>query len=118
MTTYLLKVFWVVVWSALKYIVGFITALSVGFSFPETLFYNVGGGMLGVIFYLYLWEFLKKIKRRLFPRKPRHGIRISNFRRWLVKFIRKYEIYGIIVLTPILLTPPVGTLLAAAIEHN
>jgi hypothetical protein len=118
MVEYLFKVFLVVFWSAVKYIIGFVTALGFGFNFFETLVYNVAGGMTGVVIYLYLWDFMVRLRHRFFPPKPRTGIKISRFRRWLVKFIRKYEIYGIIVLTPILLTPPVGTILAASIEHN
>jgi hypothetical protein len=33
-------------------------------------------------------------------------------------FIRKYEVYGIAFLTPVLFSMPIGTILAASIEHN
>jgi hypothetical protein len=118
MWSYLLKVFIVILWSAFKYLIGFVTALGMGFNFFETLIYNVVGGMLGVVFYLYLWDFLVKFKERFFPRKQKEGIRMSKRRRWLVKFLQKYEIYGVVVLTPIILSVPIGTLLAAAFEAN
>jgi hypothetical protein len=118
MVAYILKVLTVILWSTFKYIIGFITSLGLGFGFVETLIYNVGGGMLGVIVYLYLWGFLVKLKQRFFPSKPKQGIKMSKSRRWLVKFIQKYEIYGIVILTPILLSVPVGTILAAALEDN
>jgi hypothetical protein len=35
-----------------------------------------------------------------------------------VKVILKYELYGIAFLTPILLSVPIGTLMAAALEEN
>lgn len=118
MLTYLIKVITVVLWSAFKFVFGFVTALGLGFSFIETLIYNIGGGMLGVIVYLYLWDFIIFAVRKVFPKKPKHGIKISKSRRALVKFIQKYEILGIAILTPILLSVPVGTLLAATFEDN
>jgi hypothetical protein len=39
-------------------------------------------------------------------------------KRKLVRFIKKYEVWGIAFLTPIILTPPIGTVLASSIEHN
>jgi uncharacterized membrane protein len=93
-------------------------ALGLGMSFIETLICNVGGGMLGVIVYLYLWEFMSRLRQRYFPKKPFHGIRINSTRRFVVKFIRKYELIGVAILTPLILTPPIGTLVAAALEPD
>lgn len=118
METYILKIISVVAWSAFKYIFGFITALGVGFNFVEVLITNVGGGMLGVIIYLYLWDLIVKVYRRFFPKKKKDGIKISKTKRWVVKVILKYEMYGLAFLTPLLLSVPVGTLLAAALEED
>lgn len=108
----------VVLTSAVKYIVGVITALSTGLNFLETLICTVGGGMLGVIVYLYLWELILKVYRRFFPPKRKEGIKINNTKRWIVKIIVKYELYGIAFLTPLLLSVPIGVMLAAALEPN
>lgn len=120
METYILKIASVIVWSAVKYIFGFITALGVGFNFIEVLLTNVGGGMLGVVVYLYLWDLILKIYRRFFPKKKKEGmgIKINKTRRWIVKVVLKYELYGIAFLTPLILSVPVGTLLAAALEPD
>ncbi|MCF8253310.1 MAG: small multi-drug export protein [Bacteroidia bacterium] len=114
---YLLKVLSVVVWSAIKYIVGIGMAIGFGFNQIEILVYTVGGGMLGVVFYLYLWALILNIYYRYYPKKNK-PIKFSKYKRKLVKFIRKYEVWGIALITPIILTPPVGTILAATIEHN
>ncbi|MES2558454.1 MAG: hypothetical protein V4590_01850 [Bacteroidota bacterium] len=108
----------VVLTSSVKYIFGVITALSTGLNFLETLICTVGGGMLGVIVYLYLWELILKIYRRFFPKKKTEGIRINKTKRWIVKVIVKYELYGIAFLTPLLLSVPVGVMLAAALEES
>jgi hypothetical protein len=120
MESYILKILLVVGWSAVKYIFGFLSALRFDFSFIEVLLTNVGGGMIGVIVYLYLWEFIVKIYRKFFPRKPKakEDIKISRTRRWILKVVVKYELYGIAFLTPLLLSVPGGTLMAAALEPD
>ena len=120
MSAYLLKLLNVIFWSALKYILGFVVAIGSPphFNFIETLLTNVAGGMIGVIVCLYLWDFIIRLKNKWFPPKPRDGIKMNKRRRWLVVFLNKYEIIGIALLTPVLLTPPIGTLLAAAVEKN
>lgn len=113
----LLKILTVLFWSAVKFIVGVGVAIALGFNQIEILIICVSGGMLGVVVYLYLWEQLLKLYRRFRPKKHR-PIKFSKFKRRLVIFIRKYEVWGIALLTPIILTPPIGTILAASIEHN
>lgn len=117
MTELILKYIVVIVWSGIKYLVGFTLALASDFNFFEVLLTTVAGGMLGVVFYLYLWELIVKIKRKFFPSKTK-TIRINKFTRFLVKIIKEYEIYGIAFLTPLVLTMPIGTVIASSIEHN
>ena len=105
--------------SSVKYIFGVIGAITTGLGFWETLICTVGGGMAGVVVYLYLWELLVTIYRKFFPAKPKlGGIKINNTKRWIVKIIIKYELYGIAFLTPLLLSVPIGTIMAAALEEN
>jgi hypothetical protein len=104
---------------AVKYIFGVFGALSTGLNFFETLICTVGGGMLGVVIYLYLWDLILFIYRKFVPKRPKvGGIKINNTKRWIVKVIIKYELYGIAFLTPLLLSVPIGTLLAATIEPS
>lgn len=108
----------VMVTSAVKYLIGIFTAVGTGLNFLETLLCTVSGGMIGVIVYLYLWEAVLYIYHKIRPPKPRQHKPIGRHRRKLLRFIVKYEILGIVILTPILLSVPVGTILAAAFEDN
>lgn len=113
----LLKILTVLFWSAIKYIVGISFAIGFGFNQIEILLYTVLGGMMGVVVYLYLWEFILHTYYKYFPKKIK-PIKFTKWKRRLVVFIRKYEVWGVALLTPIILTPPVGTILASAIETN
>jgi hypothetical protein len=113
----LLKMLTVILWSAVKYIVGIGFAIGFGYNLIETLLLTVGGGMLGVVVYLYLWTFILGIYHRYFPKKVK-PIKFSKNKRRLVTIIKKYEVWGIAFLTPMILTPPLGTILASTIEPN
>ena len=113
----IIKILTVMIWSAVKYIVGISFAIGFGFNPIEIMLLTIGGGMLGVLVYLYLWTLILKIYYRFFPKKPK-PIKFKLLTRKLVLFIRKYEVWGIAFLTPLILTPPLGTILAASIEPN
>lgn len=118
MTPEVIKLFTVALWSSFKYMVGFFMALGFGFNYIESILTTTTGAFIGVLVYLYLWDALVLLKNKIWPPKPKKGIKINNKLRWLVNFINKYEIYGIVVLTPIFLSVPVGTILASMIEKN
>lgn len=117
MIAYLSKVLVVMLWSAFKFMVGFSTAVLLGFNQLEIVLYSIGGAMLGVIVYLYLWDAILFVYHKIRPKKNK-PVKFSKFKRKLVYFIRKYEVWGIAFLAPVLLSIPVGTILASAIEHN
>ncbi len=116
MGDWLIKICWVIILSAIKFLGGFLLALGYGFNPFFTFFCTVGGGMVGVVFYLYLWHFIVIIKNKYFPAQPK-ALKFKTSTRIMVKIIRKYEVYGIALLTPII-SIPLGTVLAAAIEKN
>ncbi|MES2688856.1 MAG: hypothetical protein V4658_00545 [Bacteroidota bacterium] len=114
----LLKYVAVALTSSVKYIFGISAALIAGLNFVETLACTVIGGMLGVFVYLYLWEGIMLIYHKIRPPKPPQFKPIGKHRRRILKIILRYEVVGIAVLTPILLSVPIGTILAASIEKN
>ncbi len=111
------KIITVAFFSSFKFIVGFGLALSYQFNFLEFYIAIVGGGMLGTVVYLYLWDFVSKIYRIIVPKKPVQ-VKFSKRLRWLVKIIRKYELYGVAFLSPLVLTLPIGCFIANQIEPN
>lgn len=102
-----------------KFIIGLGMALA--FNFTPVLFYlaTVGGGMLGVFIYLYLWEFALILKKKWIKPKPiNKHIKITKNIRRMVHFSRTWGIYGIALVTPTIISMPVGTLICRAIEKN
>lgn len=107
----------VIITSAFKYLFGIFAAIGAGLNFAETLICTVSGGMIGVLVYLYMWDRMLWVYHKFFPKKNTNKP-ISKSKRKILRFILKYELYGIVLLTPIILSVPVGTILAATFEHN
>ena len=67
-----MEIFWkillVMAWSSVKFIIGFGLALASGFSLIEVLIGTVGGGMVGVIICLYLWDLIVHVFRKFVPK--------------------------------------------------
>jgi hypothetical protein len=84
-------------------------------SFAETLIYTNIGGILGTLISVYLSEFLLKIWREYWPWKLKHGRKqkriFTKRNRWFVKIKTKYGLFGIVVLSPVLLSIPLGSFL-------
>lgn len=100
--------------STVKFAFGISAALANGFGFWQMLFTTALGGSAGVLlFFLFgkkLFAFLRKKgiiktkkKQRIFSRNKRRLVRIKN----------TYGITGIALLTPVVLSIPVGCLLVA-----
>jgi hypothetical protein len=86
-------------------------------SFTETLIYTNIGGILGTIVFVYFSGFLLKTWNDYWPakfkfhRKTRKIFTKRNRR--FVKLKLKYGLFGIVLLSPVLLSIPLGSLLIA-----
>jgi hypothetical protein len=103
----------------IKFIIGLGMALAYNFN-PITFYLTtVFGGMLGVFIYLYLWDFILIIKNKISKPKPTIiHIKINKNVRRMVRFSRTWGIYGIALVTPTIISMPVGTLICRALEKN
>jgi ABC-type antimicrobial peptide transport system permease subunit len=84
-------------------------------SFLETIIYTNIGGVIGVLIFVFFSHYLINLYTQYWPEKlkrHRKPKRVFNKRnRWLVKIKIHYGLPGIVILTPILLSIPVGSFL-------
>lgn len=84
-------------------------------SFFETILYTNTGGIIGIIVFAFLSKGLFKLINLLWPKRhngPGRSKRIFTRRnRRLISLKNKYGLPGIVFLTPVLLSIPVGALL-------
>ena len=99
--------------SAIKFFAAPFLAKTFGFTYLETIFVTTLGGLAGVFVFFNLGSrivhffpnFFKPIntKRKIFTKKNK----------FYVKLIRNYGLFGIAIFSPILISIPVGSFLAA-----
>jgi hypothetical protein len=84
-------------------------------SFLDTLIYTNIGGILGTLISVYFSGFLLKLWIDYWPKKfnfQRKEQKIFTKRnRWFVKIKLKYGLFGIVILSPVLLSIPLGSFL-------
>ena len=94
--------------SMLKFILGPMTGLALGLHFVISVLATIGGMMMSVVIFTYFGEWLRAAVLHRFYRDSRKFTpRTRRIAAW-----RKYGLSGIAFLTPLLLTPIGGTLLA------
>ncbi len=101
--------------SMFKFLVGPLLGYQLELSFFESFFLTNLGMMAGVILFTYLG---RQIKYYVINRFFRSRRLFTPRNRRIVKIWRKYGIIGIAFLTPIFLSPPVGTLIATSFGEN
>jgi membrane protein DedA with SNARE-associated domain len=101
--------------SMLKFILGPVTSVSLGLSVIEGYILTVSGMMLTVAIITILGpKFRKKILERFYPNRKM----FTNRNRQIVVLWRKYGLWSIALLTPLLLSPPLGTFIAVALGEG
>lgn len=99
--------------SAVKFFAAPLLAKSFGFSYLQTILVSTLGGVVGVILFfklgarivIFFPNYFKPInkKRKIFTKKNK----------FFVLLIRNYGLFGIAIFTPIFISIPVGSFLAA-----
>lgn len=111
MSTELIKYLTVFVWTMVKFIFGPVLSALFNISFFPSVLLTVGGMMASVILFTFAgrairqWWLLKFQQNRILftPRKRR-----------MVRIWRKYGIWGVAALTPLIFTPIGGTMIAVS----
>lgn len=101
--------------STLKFVGGPLAGLALGLSWPETAICTVLGMMVSVVLVVFAGALLEQISAR-FRRGPVK--RFSRKTRMAVRIWQRAGMAGIAFLTPILLTPIGGTVLAVSFRVN
>ena len=107
----LLKILIVISLSGLKFMIAIpLSALQYEFNFLQTLLFSLSGGIIGVFLFSMLSDKINILfpKKKKTKRKRKRGVKEVI----TIKAARKYGVYGIAAITPILLSIPIGTIIA------
>jgi hypothetical protein len=95
----------------LKFILGPVGGYTTGLNILTTILSTVFGMMTVVVFFTYSGNWFRQ---KVLPRFFKPSNRFSNSNRRFVNIWKKYGLAGVAILTPLLLTPIGGTLLAVS----
>jgi len=75
---------------------------------------TIAGGIGGVLFFCFFWKYIlewwnKNI--RLKSRKPLRSLKVNKKRRRIIRLKNQYGYWGMVILTPVLFSIPLGTFL-------
>lgn len=109
----ILKAIPVVLASAIKFILGPLEGYALKLHPLTTIFSTLLGMMISVVAFTFFGDWLKQ---RFFSKLLTRPANLSNRRRKFIILMRKYGLGGIALMTPIILTPIGGTLLAVGMN--
>ena len=128
-STIVIKVLQVIFTGSIKFFAAPFLAMGFKFNFIQIFVTVAIGGILGVVSFYILSEWLIELydknkgfinkfiwKYRTTPKKPKRVFTKRN--RIIVNVIKKYGLLGLVILTPVLLTIPLGTFLTFKYFHN
>lgn len=105
-----MKYLFVYLLSSVKFIMGPVTGRVVGLHWIETIFCTILGMMTTVV----VLSFVGKKIKNYFNKKSKNRKIFTPKKRRIVKIWKKYGMWGIAFLTPLLFTPIGGTLIAVS----
>lgn len=84
-------------------------------SITETLIYTNTGGILGIFIFTFFSDFLIKTWDKYWPEKLKFKRKTKKIftkrNRWYVRIKLRYGLFGLVILTPVILSIPVGSFL-------
>lgn len=111
MWEHILKILSIYLLTMLKFIAGPLGGYAAGLNMLTTILITVAGMMTVVLAFAFFGDFLRaKVLSRLFKNKKRFSERNRKF----VRIWKKYGLPGVAILTPLMLTPIVGTIIAVS----
>ena len=113
-TTEILELIFVLFTASVKFAVAvtYMLARNSEYDYFDILIRLISGGFIGVIFFYYFSNVLNRLISKLFGKKKKKNIFSKKVRRF-INIKNKYGMIGISLLTPVVLSIPVGCFIAS-----
>jgi hypothetical protein len=117
-TEKLLKILSVALLSSVKFFAGVPLAFSYRLSYTETILSTMAGGMAGAVVFTYFSEAVIAGWGKIFPSKGKQKKIFTRRTRFIVRLRQKHGLAGIALLSPVLLSIPLGAFIAVRFIHD
>jgi hypothetical protein len=101
--------------STSKFLLGVIGAMAADITWLEAVSITTFGGIFGVVFYLFTFEYIIAIIQK---RAKNIKIKFSKWRRFMIHLKQKGGLLGIALLTPLILSIPLGIALSISLGSS
>lgn len=119
MPSHLIPILLILGWSSTKYLVGLGLIFYYDYNFGESLILAITGSMMGVLLVGYTRDALHLLWFKYVGMPKRKKPFTVNWRtRFIVRVRQRFGLAGIAFLTPVLLTVPVGTVIALSMYRS
>lgn len=109
----------VILISAVKHTLGGIPAGYIaGFDYLEVVLFTLIGGVIGTVFFVYSARGSKKLYLRYLERNNKQPRKFTRMNRWIVRIKQRFGLYGLALITPPLISVPIGAVIAATIYKD
>ena len=125
------KLIQVLILSGIKFLFAPLISIGYGFNYFQTVIFTTVGGILGLLFFYYVSKGLIRLYTKYCPivisyfggEEAKKALQESNCKKaskkkftrknkFIINFRKRYGFYGIIILTPVLISIPIGAFLA------
>ncbi len=115
----LFKAIAVAITSAFKHtLVGIPAGYVAGFNYLEVVLYTFIGGTLGIIFFVYSARGVKNLYVKYLESRNKKPRKFTKMNRFIVKIKQRFGLYGLALITPPIISVPVGAMIAASIYRD
>ena len=118
MFSYFLPILLILGWGSTKYLVALGLIFYYDYNFGESMILAITSSMMGVVFFSYTRNALKMLWYRLRPEPKPVVVKVNWRTRLIAKTRSRFGLAGIAFLTPILLSIPVGSMMAMSLYKN
>jgi len=99
-------------------LVGIPTGYATGLNMLEVMLYTAIGGTIGVLFFMYFADTMKKLYLWYLKKRGKTPRKFTKMNRFIVRVKQRFGLYGLAFITPPLISVPVGAMIAASIYKN
>ncbi len=92
--------------------VGILVSPATNYTYIESVFMLIVGGFTGILFFYYFSNWVNKMISKLFKKKKEKKVFSKKVRRF-IHIKNKYGLIGIALITPIIISIPVGSFIAS-----
>ena len=112
------KIIAVLLVASTKHLLAPATAYVAGFKMLEVILYTTLGGVGGVFFFMYFAGSVKKAYLWFLKKRGKTPRKFTRTNRFIVRVKQRFGLYGLAFITPLIISVPVGSIIAATIYKN